>query len=95
MRSKELLQSLIVTSMLSFMAPLFFLGLAVAGLSLSAYIPILTGMNQLLIEQILKFLGVFGNGSAVEGSLVIAIACSLVGMLFDAYNFYYRSLRNG
>lgn len=94
-RSKKLLRSLIVTSFLSFVAPLLLIGSAITVLTLASQIPVLGTASQVISNQILQFLQVFGNGDAIEGAIVIASACMLVGALFDAYSFYYSSLRNG
>jgi hypothetical protein len=57
-------------------------------------IPIAPNLGQVLVNQVAQFLQVFGTGNAIEGALVIATTCSLVGILFDTYAFYNR-LRNG
>jgi len=95
MRSKTFLRSLVVTSFLSFVAPLLLIGVLVIVLGLAAHVPGLGTASQVMTSQILLFLSVFGNGDEIEGAIVIALACMLVGALFDAYSFYYTSLRNG
>lgn len=88
------LRSLILTSIFSFIAPLLLVGGAIAGLVLLGLVPWLEGLSQMGLEQIKTFLQTFGNGNALEGSLVIGCACALVGGLFDTYIFYrQRSFR--
>lgn len=95
MRSKPFLVSLVLSTLLSFIAPLMLIGFIVVGLALIAYLPGMTSVSQMITTQILKFLSVFGTGDAISGAVVIALACSLVGALFDTYSYYYQSLRNG
>lgn len=95
MRSKPFLISLLLSTLLSFIAPLMLIGFLVVCLALAAYLPGMASISQMITAQILKFLTVFGTGNAISGAVVIALACSLVGALFDTYSYYYRSLRNG
>lgn len=92
MRSKAFLRSLLVTSFISFLAPLVMIGGVVVVLAVVAYLPGLTTISQVLTSQILQFLSAFGNGDAISGSVVIGFVFMLVGALFDTYSFYYRSL---
>jgi hypothetical protein len=94
MRSKAFLRSLLVTSTLSFMVPIFLISAVVMALFLIMQIPIAQSVGQVMVGQVLQILKVFGTGSAIEGAIVIATTCSLVGILFDAYAFHNR-LRNG
>jgi hypothetical protein len=90
------LRSLLLTSFLSFAAPVFLFGSVLMLLYLAGSIPITEAMSGAIAEQILKFLAVFGNGSAVEGIFVISLTCALVGALFDTYAFYrHQNLRGG
>lgn len=95
MRSKPFLVSLLLSALVSFIAPLMLIGFIVVCLALAAYIPGMTSISQIATAQILKFLTVFGTGDAISGAVVIALTCGLVGSLFDTYSYYYRSLRNG
>ncbi|KAM3095715.1 hypothetical protein ACKFKG_12695 [Phormidesmis sp. 146-35] len=88
------LRSLALTSVFSFIAPLVLVGSAIAGLGLLGLFPWLDGFSRMGLEQVKIFLQTFGNGNALEGSLVIGCACALVGALFDTYIFYrQRSFR--
>lgn len=87
--------SLLLTSVLSFAAPLLLVGGALTSLSLLGYIPVLEAIGQTGAQQILKFLATFGNGCPLEGMLVISCTCGFVGALFDTYTFYrYQNLRS-
>lgn len=88
------LRSLLLTTILSFTAPILLVGTALTSFSLLSYIPQLEAATQLSIGQVLQFLAVFGNGCPLEGLLVIGLTCGLVGAMFDTYAFYrYQNLR--
>lgn len=76
------------------MVPIIFISTIVVTLFLIMQIPVTQSVSQTMVKQILQILMVFGTGSAIEGALVIATTCSLVGIMFDTYAFYNR-LRNG
>lgn len=82
------LRSLVLASVLSFIAPVFLIGGAIVGLLLVSWIPGLEKFSQIGVELVQTFLKTFGNGNALEGSVVIGCACSSVGALFDTYIFY-------
>ncbi len=92
MRSKAFVQSLIVASLMSFVLPLLIMGGIVVVLALVAYVPGFATVSQIVTNQVLQFLGTFGNGDAIGGAVVISLVFTLVGALFDTYSFYYRSL---
>lgn len=92
MRSKSFFRSLIVASLVSFLVPLLLIGSLVGLLALVAYIPGMTILSDAITTQIVQFLAAFGNGDALSGVVVISLAFTLVGALFDTYSFYYRSL---
>ena len=81
------LRSVLLTSVLSFVAPILLFGGALVSLALLAYIPGLEGSG-LVAEQILQFLATFGSGNRFGGLAVISLTCSIVGVLFDMYVFY-------
>lgn len=90
----NLLRSLLLTSLLSFSAPLVLVGGMLVIFSLIGYVPFLETLGQVSVAQILKFLSTFGSGHPFQGLVVIGFACGLVGALFDAYTFYrYQNLR--
>jgi hypothetical protein len=91
----NLLRTLLITSILSFFAPLLLIGVTLSGLTLVRYIPTLEPISTIGLEQLGRFLVVFGAGSAIRGVLTISMVSSLVGILFDTYTFYrYQILRN-
>ena len=89
------LRSLMLTILLSFVAPIFLFGGVLVSLCLIGYIPGIERVAQVIAEQILQFLATFGRRNPFQGLVVIALTCSFVGALFDTYAFYrYQSLRN-
>lgn len=91
----HLIRSLFVSTMLSFLAPV---GIA-ASLLLSVfairYIPDLEIASRIGVQQINGFLSVFGNGNPIWGILVIGVAFSLVGALFDTFALYHHQQFRG
>lgn len=91
----NLLRSLLITSVFSFLVPMIGVGIILAMLALLGYIPDLTMLSNTGIEQVLHFLSVFGSGNSLHGLLTICTTGSVVGILFDAYTFYrYQNLRD-
>jgi hypothetical protein len=89
------LRSLILASIFSFLAPVLLIGTILASLALLGYIPGLEAIAQVGIGQVAEFLKVFGSANALRGLLTIGIACSLVGVMFDAYTLYrYQNLQD-
>ncbi|HIK53592.1 MAG TPA: hypothetical protein IGS37_00180 [Synechococcales cyanobacterium M55_K2018_004] len=95
---QNLLRSLLLTSIFAFLAPVLLIGSILLTLMGLTYVPGLDTMAQAGILQAMQFLQVFGSGSALRGSLVIGVVCSLVGVLFDSFTFYrgqnLRDMRN-
>ena len=88
------LRSLLLAIVFSFVAPMLLIGGGLLSVSLVGLIPGLQATGQAIIEQLLQFLAVFGNGSCLRGVVVIGLTCSVVGALFDTYAFYrYQNLR--
>ncbi|OKH15916.1 hypothetical protein [[Limnothrix rosea] IAM M-220] len=88
----KLLPSLFVTIVMSSLAPVMICGLILALCSVLWSCP---GVTAAIPQDGLKeFLQVFGNGSAVEGILTIAITFGFVGGMFEAFNFYYYQNTN-
>ena len=91
----NLLRSLLITSILSFLAPLLFIGTILSSLLALKHIPYLESISQMGLDQLLSFLTVFGTGSAMQGSLIISGVSSVVSILFGIYTFYrYQILRD-
>jgi hypothetical protein len=83
--SSTYLRSLLLTSTFSFAMPTLLIGVFILSSLLLAQIPWLSPIGQLGLENILTFLAVFGNGSVLEGTMVIGLASSLVGAMFDVF----------
>jgi len=91
----NLLRSLILTAIFSFLLPIVFIGTIFVVLILLSYIPKLDNIGSAGVEQVTHFLTIFGSGNAVQGALTIAMVASLVGVLFDMSTFYrYQSFRD-
>ncbi|GAB4386461.1 MAG: hypothetical protein Kow00121_53110 [Elainellaceae cyanobacterium] len=91
----NLLRSLLLTSIFSFLTPILCIGMILATLIMLGCIPRLEIIGQAGVEQVFHFLAVFGSGSAIQGLLTICTTGSIVGILFDAYTFYrYQNLRD-
>ena len=84
----NLLRSLLLTSIFSFLTPVLFLGLLLIGSIVISYLPYLSNLGNSSLEQIIHFLQIFGSNSAWRGLIVIGLVGSLVGILFDTYIFY-------
>ena len=90
----SLFVSLLLAALLSFATPIFLVGIALAVLSVVSVVPGFTLFGQTSAIQIREFLAIFGSGGAIQGILTIALTCSIVGTLFDLFNFYrYQALR--
>ena len=89
------LRSLLLTSILSFTAPLILVGAILVSFSLLGYVPLIGPLGETGVKQVLQFLATFGSGHPFQGLVIIGFACGLVGGLFDTFNFYrYQNLRN-
>jgi hypothetical protein len=89
------LRSLLLTILVSCMAPSLLLGCLFVCIYLLSYLPGLEGFTQFSCDRLLQFLIVFGTGDPWQGVLAIALTCGLVGALFDAYAFYqYHSIHH-
>lgn len=85
------LRSVLLASIFSFVAPLFFIGTGLTSFYLISHFPTLEGLGRFGADQILKFLATFGSGHPLQGFLVIGVTFSLVGALFDTYACYQNS----
>ncbi|MEG4320193.1 MULTISPECIES: hypothetical protein [unclassified Microcoleus] len=85
------LRSLLLTSLLSFVAPLLLIGAGLTSCSLICLVPALQAVGRSGEDQILQFLATFGSGCPLQGFLVIGLAFGLVGALFDTYAAYQHS----
>ena len=79
------IRSLLLTSLLSFVAPIVLVTVLLGGFSVISYVPGLVTIGNVGATQLLTFLVIFGKGCPLEGVMVIGLTCSLVGALFDTY----------
>lgn len=86
----SLVRSLLLASFFSFLAPVLLIAGLLGGTILLSHLPGVAPLGHELTHLVLHFLQIFGSGSWAGGMLVIAIACSLVGLLFDAYLVFYH-----
>lgn len=91
----NLLRSLLLTSIFSFLAPVLLISILLAGSAVIGCIPYLGTIGNGSLEQIGHFLKIFGSGSIWRGITVIGLVGSVVGSLFDTYTFYrFQNWRN-
>jgi hypothetical protein len=88
------LRSFLLTTLVSFVAPV----VVVSGTLLSLWglsqLPILQQIGRLGIEQMHGFLAVFGSGCPFQGIVTIGWTCAVVGGLFDIFNFTLHRFRS-
>lgn len=91
----NLLRSLLLTSIFSFLAPVLLICILLASSAIVGCLPGLEAIGNGSLEQISHFLKIFGSGSVWRGIMVIGLVGSLVGSLFDTYTFYrFQNWRN-
>lgn len=83
----NLLRSLLLTSIFSFLAPVSLIVLLLLGAVTLSYTPF-ESLGSSSLSQITQFLQIFGSGSVWRGTIVIGLVGSLAGVLFDTYTFY-------
>jgi len=88
------LRSLLLTSLLSFVAPLLLIVAGLTGFLLIGLVPALQGLGHSGEDLILQFLATFGSGCPLQGFLVIGMTFGLVGALFDTYASFQHSRWN-
>lgn len=88
----KLLPTLIMTVVMSSLAPVVLCGLVLVVYGLLLFCP---GMAAIILRDSLsEFLRVFGEGSAWNGMLTIALTCGFVGGMFETFNFIYYQNNN-
>lgn len=92
--SPSFLRSLVLTSLISFIAPIALVIVLLATFSVIGYIPMVEPLGQTVTTQLLQFLAVFGSGCPLQGVMLIGFVCSLVGALFDIYACYRYQILN-
>ncbi|WP_009543097.1 hypothetical protein [Crocosphaera subtropica] len=84
----NLIRSLFLSVLLSFVTPVLFVGGILGTLLTVSYIPGIAILGEIGQELMLSFLSTFGEGYPVQGMLTIGVTCAMVGGLFDVFNFY-------
>jgi len=94
----SLVRSLFIASFFSFLVPLLLMAGVLGSMVLVGHLPVIAPIGQGVAQLVLQFFQVFGSGSWLNGMLIIAITCSIVGFLFDAYlvfyHHYHRAVHN-
>lgn len=90
----SLITSLILTAIASFAIPMTVAGVFFGSAFLVSLIPGCGLFGHEAINEILKFLAVFGSDKPFAGIVTLGLASSFVGVLFDLFNTYrFQSLR--
>ncbi|MGK7905254.1 MAG: hypothetical protein AB4352_28365 [Hormoscilla sp.] len=89
------IRSLLLTTVLSFVAPQVLISGIMLSIFLSGYLPGMAGISQAGATIVWNFLATFGSGCPMEGLVVIGLVCSFVGALFDTYAFYRNQILHG
>jgi hypothetical protein len=83
------LRSVAIATTISFTVPILLLAAVFAPACACIYIPGCARFGESLLELLVQFPTVFGNGSPWWGTLAIGLVCAFVGGLFDIYAFFY------
>ncbi len=90
----DFLRSLLLTLVISFLAPLGIVGLLYGFALTLGQVPVSAALGELAVDQLNAFLGTLGGGSIRYGLLTLGGVASIVGGLFDSFAFYrYQSMR--
>ena len=73
---------------MSFAAPVFLIGCAIAFLNIVSYVPGFWESSNNGTSYILEFLAVFGSGKPLQGMITLGVTVSIVGILLDMLNLY-------
>lgn len=80
-------QALAIAATLSFGTPAAVLAAGTLGLKFGTWLPGLGGIMGPISQAWVNILKVFGGGQPWQGILIIALACALVGSLFETFVF--------
>ena len=83
----QLFSSLILTLVICFLLPAVVLGLALGALTLGILSP-LSAISEIAKDRLIDFLTTFGAGNMGQGFMTICLTMSIVGGLFEMFNFY-------
>lgn len=84
----NLLRAVLLTSVLSFVAPCLLICGGLTSFYFISLFPILQAVGHSGADLMLQFLATFGDGRPCEGFLVIGSTFALVGALFEFYAYY-------
>jgi hypothetical protein len=84
------MRSVVLTGLVTFCFPLLLIGGIFVSLLLVRQLPPLMPISQQGTMHLRYFLTTFGNGDPWQGSVIISLCSSFVGVLFDTYTFYHR-----
>lgn len=84
----DLLRSVIIAGIFSFLLPWFAVGALALGFYSVGLSPLTATFSQAGLQALAYILRTFGNGTVVTGLVLIGCVCSLVGVLFDVFTFY-------
>jgi hypothetical protein len=86
--------SLVLTTIISFTAPVVLVASVLGILSIASYLPGLMEFGKQSAIYILEFLAVFGSGKPINGMMTLGLIVSIAGVLLDLLNIYrYQSWR--
>jgi len=88
------LRSVVLTSIISFVAATGLVGLVTGLILAMGYVPGLATVSATGLQQVATILIIFGSGNPLVGLVLIGLVCSLVGVLFDVYTAYRNQALN-
>ncbi len=88
------LRSIVLTSIISFVAATGLIGVITGFILLLGYVPGLTRFSTFALNQLSTILVVFGSGNPLVGLVLIGAVCSWVAALFDMYTVYRNQTLN-
>ena len=84
----SLLLSLFLTATISFALPVTLILLLLGFSFLVGVVPSFLFLGDSINNAVIEFLMVFGNGKPLVGMITIGLTSTIVGILFDIFNFY-------
>ncbi|MEM9275466.1 MAG: hypothetical protein AAGA80_21240 [Cyanobacteria bacterium P01_F01_bin.143] len=84
----SLLLSLFLTATISFALPVTLILLLLGFSLLVGMVPSFLVLGNSINNAVIEFLLVFGNGKPLVGMITIGLTSTIVGILFDIFNFY-------
>jgi len=78
---------LLLTTFVSFIAPVVAIGTILAGSYLVGWLPGFTVIGHIGSDSIVGFLTIFGSGLPINGMITIGLASAFVGALLELFSF--------